>query len=105
MRPFHNSILVIFCSLFLNSCSENNDFENTKVSKNESDVQTNSDNSDNNDTGTESAGFIISAISGVTDETGTTATFTIKLKTQPLANVSISVSSSDATEGSVNPSS
>ena len=72
---------------------------------NESDIQTNSDNSDNNDTGTESSGFVISAISGITDETGTTATFTIKLKTKPLANVSISVSSSDATEGSVSPSS
>ena len=94
MRYLYNSILLIFSLAFLNSCSENNDFENTQVSKNKSDVQTNSDNSDNNDTGTESAGFVISAISGVTDETGTTATFTIKLKTKPLANVSISVSSS-----------
>jgi gliding motility-associated-like protein len=50
-------------------------------------------------------GFTISAISGNTTEAGGTATFTVVLKTQPTANVTLPISSSDGTEGSVNPAS
>jgi hypothetical protein len=39
----------------------------------------------------------------VTTESGATASFTIKLKTQPTANVTIALSSSDTTEGTVVP--
>jgi len=46
-------------------------------------------------------GITVSAISGNTTEAGGTATFTIVLKTQPTANVTIPVSSSDLTEGSL----
>ena len=49
----------------------------------------------------ETAGFTISSISGVTTEYGGTSTFTIKLNSQPTADVSIAVSSSDTTEGTV----
>lgn len=51
------------------------------------------------------AGFIVSAISNDTDETGKTATFTVKLNSQPLDDVTFSVSSSDVTEGIVSHSS
>jgi len=49
------------------------------------------------DTGgeTETAGFTVSSISGNTTEAGGTATFTVKLSSQPTANVTIGVSSSD----------
>lgn len=58
------------------------------------------------DTGgeTETAGFTVSSISGNTTEAGGTATFTVKLSSQPTANVTIGVSSSDTTEGTVSPS-
>ncbi|MEW5845404.1 MAG: Ig-like domain-containing protein [Bacteroidota bacterium] len=46
-------------------------------------------------------GFTISAISGNTTEAGGTATFTVVLKTQPTANVTLPISSSDLTEGTV----
>ncbi len=48
-------------------------------------------------------GFTISAISGNTTEGGGTATFTVVLKTQPTANVTLPISTSDATEGTVSP--
>src|SRR5258705_182959 len=52
------------------------------------------------------AGYTVSTTSGlVTTESGGTATFTVKLKTQPTANVTISISSSDLTEGTASPSS
>ena len=51
------------------------------------------------------AGFTVSSISGNTTETGGTATFTVKLNTQPSANVTIAISSSDTSEGIVSPSS
>jgi len=57
-------------------------------------------NSDN-----EIAGITVSAISGPTTEAGGTATFTIVLNTQPTANVSIGLSSSDTGEGTVSPAS
>jgi len=56
-------------------------------------------NIDNN-----SAGFTISAMSGNTVEDGTTGTFTVKLTSQPTASVTIGVTSSDTTEGTVSPS-
>ncbi|MFL5804324.1 MAG: calcium-binding protein, partial [Roseiflexaceae bacterium] len=48
-------------------------------------------------------GVIVSTISGPTTEAGGTATFTVKLSSQPSANVSIGLSSSDTTEGTVSP--
>jgi large repetitive protein len=51
------------------------------------------------------AGVLVSAISGDTTEVGGTATFTVKLTSQPLANVNIALSSSDTTEGTVSPTS
>lgn len=45
----------------------------------------------------------VSAISGNTTEAGGTATFTVVLDAQPVANVVISVTSSDTTEGTVSP--
>ncbi|MBU2646678.1 SBBP repeat-containing protein [bacterium] len=50
-------------------------------------------------------GFSITGISGNTDENGQAATFTVKLKSPPESGVLISIASSDATEGTVNPSS
>ncbi|OFX27731.1 MAG: hypothetical protein A2041_04005, partial [Bacteroidetes bacterium GWA2_31_9b] len=52
------------------------------------------------------AGITVTPISGLTTtETGGTATFSIVLTSQPTADVTIGLSSSDATEGSVSPSS
>ncbi|MEI6139011.1 MAG: Calx-beta domain-containing protein, partial [Mariniphaga sp.] len=52
------------------------------------------------------AGVTVTPTSGlVTTEAGGTATFTIKLNSQPTANVTINLSSSDPTEGTVSPSS
>jgi Tol biopolymer transport system component len=50
------------------------------------------------------AGVNVSAISGNTTEAGGTATFTVTLNTQPTSNVTIPLSSSDPTEGTVAPS-
>ena len=50
-------------------------------------------------------GFIVSAISGSTTEAGGTATFTIRLTTQPTSSVTVNLSSSDLGEGSVTPTS
>jgi hypothetical protein len=48
----------------------------------------------------------VSAPSGtVTTEAGGAVTFTVQLDSEPLANVTINLSSSDATEGSVSPAS
>ncbi|MBI5256162.1 MAG: DUF4347 domain-containing protein [Burkholderiales bacterium] len=51
----------------------------------------------------DSASLVLGAISGHTTEAGGTATFTVKLGAQPAQDVSVSVSSNDATEGSVGP--
>ena len=52
------------------------------------------------------AGFTVTPTSGlVTTEALSTATFTIKLNTQPAANVRINLSSSDTSEGNVSPAS
>ena len=61
-------------------------------------------NANNNNNGP-SAGYTIGSISGNTTEAGGSATFTLRLNTQPLADVTIGVSSSDTTEGTVSPSS
>jgi hypothetical protein len=53
----------------------------------------------------DAAGFVVGAISGPTTEGGGTATFTVHLATEPTADVTIGVSSSDTTEGTVAPSS
>ena len=50
-------------------------------------------------------GITVSAISGSTTEAGGTATFTVKLNSQPTASVSIGLSSSNTAEGTVSPSS
>lgn len=50
-------------------------------------------------------GVTISPISGNSTEAGGTATFTAVLNTQPTANVSFNLTSSDTTEGTVSPSS
>ena len=55
-------------------------------------------------TDNDTAGFTVSAISGNTTEAGGTATFTLVLTSEPTANVSIPVSSSDTSEGTVSPS-
>ena len=47
----------------------------------------------------DSAGVTVSAISGDTDEAGTTATFTVVLTSQPTAPVTIELTSGDTTEG------
>jgi hypothetical protein len=50
------------------------------------------------------SGFTVTPTSGlVTTEGGGTAAFTVKLNSQPTANVSVGLSSSDTTEGTVSP--
>lgn len=50
------------------------------------------------------AGIVVTPISGLTtSEAGATVTFTVRLNSAPTANVSIGLSSSDTTEGSVAP--
>ena len=48
-------------------------------------------------------GLSVSAVTGQATEAGGTATFTVALRTQPTAAVTVSVSSRDASEGSVSP--
>jgi len=57
----------------------------------------------NNDNDT--AGITVGAISGNTTEAGGTATFTVVLNSEPAADVTIALSSSDTTEGNVSPAS
>ena len=49
----------------------------------------------------DTAGYTISSISGDTSELGATATFTVKLNSEPTANVVVTASSADTTEGTV----
>jgi Ca2+-binding RTX toxin-like protein len=49
----------------------------------------------------DTAGFTISPISNNTTEAGGTGTFTVKLNSQPTANVTLGLTSSDTTEGTV----
>ena len=53
----------------------------------------------------DTAGITVSAISRDTTEAGGTATFTMVLNSQPTADVTIGLSSSDASEGTVTPAS
>ncbi len=53
----------------------------------------------------DSAGFTVSAAKGNTTEAGVTTTFTIKLNSQPTADVTIPLSSSDTAEGTISTSS
>ena len=52
---------------------------------------------------TDSNGFTISSISGNTTESGGTATFTVKLKSEPDDDVVLDVATSDSSEGTVSP--
>ncbi len=47
----------------------------------------------------------VGAVTGQATEAGVTSTFTVKLNTQPTANVTVAVSSTDTGEGTVSPSS
>jgi hypothetical protein len=49
----------------------------------------------------DAAGILVTAISGPTTESGGVATYTVVLQSQPLADVFVSVVSSDSTEGQV----
>ena len=51
------------------------------------------------------AGLTVSAVTGQATEAGGTATFTVKLATRPTAAVTVTVTSGDASEGTVSPSS
>jgi hypothetical protein len=51
----------------------------------------------------DTAGFVVSAISGDTTEVGGSATFTVSLTSEPLFDVTINMNSSDPTEGRVQP--
>src|ERR1051325_6793828 len=54
----------------------------------------------------ESGGYVVTPTSGLTTtEAGGQATFTVRLTTMPTADVTINLSSSDTTEGTVSPSS
>src|SRR4029077_18470544 len=54
----------------------------------------------------DTAGFTVTPTSGLTTtEAGGTATFTVKLTSQPTANVTIGLSSSNTAEGTVSPAS
>jgi hypothetical protein len=54
----------------------------------------------------DTAGVVVTPTSGlVTSEAGKTATFTVKLNTQPTADVNVGISSSNTAEGTVNVSS
>ncbi len=53
----------------------------------------------------DTAGINVSAISGPTSEMGVTATFTVRLGSEPTADVTLGLSSGDTTEGTVLPAS
>jgi hypothetical protein len=55
-------------------------------------------------TDNDTAGFTVTDVSGATTEAGAQATFTVVLNSEPTATVTLAVSSSDATEGTVSPS-
>ncbi|MEP7051247.1 MAG: Calx-beta domain-containing protein [Pseudomonadota bacterium] len=51
----------------------------------------------------DTAGVIVSLISGTTSESGDSATFTVKLQSQPTADVNITLASNNSKEGTVSP--
>jgi hypothetical protein len=53
----------------------------------------------------DTAGFVVGLINGPTTEGGGTATFTVVLTSEPTADVTVGVSSSDTSEGTVAPNS
>ena len=53
----------------------------------------------------DTAGITVSSVTGDTTESGGSATFTVKLNTKPTADVTVAISSSDTTEGTVAPGS
>ncbi len=65
----------------------------------------NLDNDEASTTSTSKGTITISSISGNTTESGGTATFAIALDSRPSADVTIGLSSSDTTEGTVSPTS
>ena len=54
---------------------------------------------------TDTAGFVLSSTNLVVSESGSIATFTVALNSQPTANVTLNLLSSDLTEGTVSPAS
>ena len=75
------------------------DTDNTEVTSgyyNATDIIVNATNLDDDD-----AGYTVSAISGHTSEDLDAQTFTVQLSTEPVADVSLTLSSSDLTEGDV----
>jgi len=63
------------------------------------------DDADATNSDDDTAGVTISVISGPTTEAGGTATFTVVLDSEPIADVTIGLSSDDTTEGTVSPAS
>ncbi len=63
-----------------------------------------SDDTTWNFTTSDTTAITVSSITGSTSEAGGTATFTVVLNAEPTSDVSIPVSSSDTTEGTVSPS-
>ncbi len=56
-------------------------------------------------TDNDSAGIVVSAVSGSTTEAGGQATFTVVLTSEPFADVTVNFASGDATEATVSPTS
>ncbi|MBI5739861.1 MAG: hypothetical protein HZA16_03985, partial [Nitrospirae bacterium] len=84
---------IAYTILTSSATSEDSNYNNL----NAQDVQvTNNDN--------DVAGITVSPLSGLeTEETGVTATFTVALTSEPAADVTIALSSTDTTEGTVSP--
>jgi hypothetical protein len=94
----------------VNDAIDDNNIAYTIVTAPASSVDTNYDQLNAGDVSVsnidnDTAGITVSAISRHTSEAGGTATFTIRLNSQPEADVSITLSSSDLTEGIVAPAS
>ena len=102
MREFFKKqfwyILILFIIAANSSCNEQNDLKNSKAGSSQSDVDSSGgDSGDSGGSGSTPGVFVISAITGPTTEAGGTTTFTVNLKSQPSANVSLAISSSDTT--------
>ena len=94
-------LLILLAAFIVGGCGNSSgNYEEIESSASSESTTTTTD-----DTTTNTAGFTISSISGNTTESGGTATFTVKLNSQPTSNVSVAVSSSDTSEGTVSPSS
>ena len=94
-------LLILLAAFVVGGCGDfSGNYEEIESSASSESTTTTTD-----DTTTNTAGFTISSISGNTTESGGTATFTVKLNSQPTADVSVAVSSSDTSEGTVSPSS